>query len=828
MCDVLKTNHFKPFTHSQMKKQAPAKKKRVRTGNPRGRPKSAEKALREAKQEEFTKDVVQRLHGLYTTMWRSIHEGGRQGFKTWCEIWCTQQPLLDGTIMSKLGNCLYAITTGLHENASWYECTRKQFMYQIADVAIIMHALLSMVRDVTSDRMSVADMMCRVSCVRQFTQWASSLAGNSRHGDILSAGHDDVLNFRRIMTDAAAFHAYHRLAPTRSDKGQQEQLMDLRCFSPSLPWLAPGHVDVDMRFIDEHKAVLRGASGVTVRVHLSPMDKTTFDPTDPLVSFAPYAHMASGATDPYTRGKFVKHVVGRMKTLIGCNCTISPQLAQLMNPSLTGDNTERQHGWGPSTWALICARQGETKVKQAKKKAKAELCARISKMPSQQWHLVWRMFRSPLHITDASGRTMTTEQPITDIKCDQNYYDHLRDTYTLKRHVMSVDMQEITDAGGVVADEVQQRLPECDTKSDISQLEQTYEHMLNSTTGPWKSAFFGCDKRIHVDANVSYDRGEDIAGQVATFKSIQPLLTTAPLLNRKSKCSMKDPDRWGFSWAPHGPRKRSAESVANSKQPCKRTHHTRPAATQHLLCSTCGAQARYPVVCTGQVGCLSCIWKTKIGPVALQAYGADHVITHGTPNLSAVRPAHDVWEDNTEVIVPIEDKCKQGQNEAQDERVAKIDLTLSTWMRVYSAIPYMHGTRAMLKYETANDFDLHDSVIDWHTTERVGNVLVGNEGGDRVFASTNQQIQASTEVFVRQSFGTITACEPSQTEYCSIYDALLTHSLDDAIVDRLGCRRGSLAQLLATYFVIKHGDACVATNLSQVCNHGDDLLKDIL
>ena len=791
-------------------------KRKRGTGNPRGRPKSAAKALREAKQEEFTKNVARQLHGSYTTMWQSLHEGRRQGFEQWCKQWCEQQSLLDGTIMSKLGNCLYAITAELHENASWYECTRKQFMYQIADVAIIMHSLSSMVRDVESSRMSVVDMMSRVSCVRQFTQWASSLTGGN-YGDILSAGHGGVLDFRQIMADAAAFHAHHRLTPTRSDKGQEEQLMDLRCFSPSLPWVAPSHVEIHLT--GEHKAVLRGANGVALRVQLSPMDKTTFDPADPLKSFLPYAHLVSGAADPYTRGKFVKHIVGRMKTLIGCNCTISPLLVQLLNPSLTGDDKERQHGWGPSTWASICTRQGEAKVKQVKKQAKAELCARINSMPDQQWHLVWSMFHSPLRVTCA-GCTITTEQPIADIKGDQTYYGYLRDTYALKRHVMYADMQEIKSAG-TNTDEAERRLSMCDAKCDITQLEETYEYMLRSMAGP---AFFGCANDIHVDANVSYDRCQDIAGQVATFKQIGPYTTTAPSLNRKSKCSMKDPDRWGFSWAPHGPRKRTAEVSLNREPPPKRSAQKQ---NTHLRCTTCGAQARYPVVCAGRVGCLSCVWKKKIGPVALQAYGADHVITHGASTTSDVRLAHDVWENKTDLIVPIRDE--HNTEDAREGTAAKeVELTLSTWMRAYNATPYCGGKHAMLKYETADDFDTHDSVIRWHTAEHIGNVLVGNEGGDRVYASTEGHIQASSEVFVRQSFGDVTASEPSQDEYCSIYDALLTYSLDEATIVRLGCRRGSLSHVVATYFVIKHGDACVTTQLSRLCNNDNDDLLDIL
>jgi len=338
----------------------------------RGRPRSTEKQRREQAQHEKTEDIISQCPGIYTDMWKVIKTGGRGGFEQFCEKWCKSQELFDGTTLYNLtGNCVFYIVEGVSscKKESWYTCTRKQFMFQIADVCIVLHVILSLIKEVNCGAMDKQTLKQHVVSAEAFVLWAGN-ASNCDYGDILSAGDHSVLNFRRILQDGVIFHCMQRMQPCRADKQKQDQLIDLHCFRRASKWQPKHPVSIFLR--NDGSAEIKSNQGVWYS-----LDAPSALQGDAESRALQQTHLATCTVDAFSRGKVLRHIVGRMKTLVGHNNTIPSSLVWLLNPTLTKDNSKRKRGNGPVLWSKL-ERRSDKHMKEKKKTGK------ISALPSYQ------------------------------------------------------------------------------------------------------------------------------------------------------------------------------------------------------------------------------------------------------------------------------------------------------------------------------------------------------------------------------------------------------------------------------------------------------------
>jgi len=754
-------------------------------------------------------------------MWQAMHQGQRDGLDSFTAAWCKNQRFADGrSVFDVSGNCLMRILEGLCANGeqNWYTCTRKQFMFQVADVCIIMHCILTLINEVNDGEIDAATFQQRLSTPQSFTHWVHALHKGD-HGDILSAGDSSVLNFRQVLQHGVVFHSMQRMKPGRADKNKAEQTADLHCFSMAEHWQTQWPIRVNIKA--DHSAEIYGDKGLKFTI-IAPKLKTT----DITAYALALSYLASSTIDAHSRGKVVKHIVGRMKTLIGHNNTIPPVLACLLNPSLTKDHSTRKNGSGPTTWAKL-ATTDEARMKQQKKKAKAKLCAATNKLTNTTgYHLMWRMFhadmRVELTVHGQNGFTVhNIPHPVVQLHQDKQYYTQIERVYQLKEQIYRLHRDELQELGIATTDDDDVCLRHMKCRSDLSALHERYKTMLvgasKAMTPTQHATFFDTERSVEITTGIHMHRCNNAVWQAQAFKYIALPLHGEQSVTDTRPCSMKDPDAWGFSWAPKCNRKR-----------IKRTTGVTDTADS-LRCQSCGGALVMPMCVGCHIQCLPCVWKAHIGLTHIDLFEAGARVELSKPQ--NVKSAREIWEDDS-VIMPIANiVCKD--SESHVKTVDSTQVELWQWVVVHDAqvngrvLHYTHRGKPI------------ERVMVWHANNIDGIVrtcsLFEDSDDIPVPVSSEEDLRRGREdvcsvIEVLHKKTSIDITTPTYHEFQQLHTELCSRSLQHILDDsRVACKPNSAAHMLVLWQMIRSKSKAEVVSVFErySCGHeGSDVADD--
>ena len=609
----------------------------------RGRPRSKAKAIREKNSSAHTIAITKQYEGFYTSLWAAFREG-KSGFATWCTNWSASQTTQKhGPLCNIIGEkSVYELISQLCASNSekWFCVTRKQFMFQIADVCIILHSLNGLIQELNSDTLTCDQLRAIVCSSSQFVRWCGRQT--RRHGDILACGDESDLNFRRIMQHGVCFHSHHRLDSYRSDKTKRQLQTDMRCFSDRFAWTSDLVLDVHVNAQNHSLRFECAPFHVTVRT------ETHLEDCGALID--EHFHMALSMLDPVAKGKVVKHVIGRMKTLIGHNSTISPHVVMMLNPTLTQDKRKRAIGIGPAKWSALWRNDPTAaKMKAARKNNKAALCQRLNKSKLGAPGLIWPMFAAwvtlRVHTTTpcmgGGGSGVRTQvrkvrTPICDIHQDSQFYCYMDDLLRLKTNVFEAHAAAFESCG--LQFECAQTLYTLDiVESQYSGLLKAVllaAESVQSSVTKWLSA-----QTIQLGFGMTLACSGDVHEMMHIYKYMHLPCISFSKITRPKPCSMKDPDKFGFSWVRTSARRRIATPVPPvmvSK------------GDSGVKCARCGTSPPVCPVCesaTGSISCFAC---------ALAQFATGHgLLVH--PDF--LLPAHYAFCKNTAVFAAKGSAC---------------------------------------------------------------------------------------------------------------------------------------------------------------------------
>lgn len=557
----------------------------------RGRPKSKKREHDEASRTQFNSGVCSKLPGLYSELWLAIATKQRRGFEQWAAAWCSSVILPNSQNANDLWcNPLFRIVDGVcaSNNKKWYRATERQFMFQVADVAIVMHCILSFVSQAQEGK-DISSITRRLSSPAQFIKWAANHTGECI-GDVLSSGDSSVLNFRRVMQDGVLFHARHCRGCKKLNKSHTQLDFDMRTFAQGRLWVEPHTINIHVQADGSVEYECGGVCAVLC-------DASSMWPAGVTnAKLASLAHIVSSALNPMERGKIVKHIVGRLKTLIGHNNTIPAALLMLQNPTLTHDKQKRSRGCGPMLWSDMLRDNGDDHMKMQRKKKKASLCSSVNDSGGSVASLVWGMFASPLNvrITSASGMEELEETnfPIVELHQDAQFYDACAREHAIKSKTFECDRLALLSIGV--------DLSQCSMDCTVLEIDSSYHAMIQAAgTEMWVERCRLSDCCINLGSGIRMAYQKDIHRQMQLFRSLSLPHLHSTMLTSSRPCNMKDPDKFGYSWCPRKKRKRISMPV-----------DTTPASA----CSFCGKKPAMPVTCSsrGQC-CLVCLWAEDIG-----------------------------------------------------------------------------------------------------------------------------------------------------------------------------------------------------------------------
>lgn len=753
----------------------------------RGRPKSKIKALRDKEEWEQTMMISKKYNGMYADVWLSLFEGQRSGFAEWCSNWCSNVVMSDGeTLLKAAGNCVFDLVDGICVgNDAWYTCTKRQFMFQIADICIILHATLSLVEENKNGTVDCMTVKCILCCPHQFLAWTSDLE-NKSHGDILSAGECSVLNFRRVMQDGVCFHAHHRLAPQRADKWKSDQIADLLCFSTYLPWSVDDAIHITMR--ESTCILVCGVLEMEVAVGNVPLghDKSQY--------MIEQSHLVNGCLGAHSRGKVIRHLIGRMKTLIGHNNTIPVDLVKMLNPTLTQDMRRRDQGFGPFKWAEIRDAAGDhdmndRSMKTMKKLAKAELCKKINAEGDHaSMQLLWGMFGSSASIIvheDEETKTETINTCIIEVHQDKQYYGHMRKLFAMKCMIFNSHWCYLLDDDP----------PEVPACYDIQKLDVMYTNMLatfidRKHDGTWLArhgSFFTKKKKMQIGAGFLMCHGENAEDQSKIFKCLEMPVCGLNKMTDKRYCFMKDPDGFGFSWVPKCKRRRIE---VHDKKTIGTSTSQPPTIT--APCVLCKNQVALPVVMNNSLCCLRCMWDNHIGPTSLSL--CDQT---AECDLDVISPSTLFCGD----VVAFE--LGHSRPDSGTDDVSK------TAQLAHFCTPdkfEVIGDGRYIKYEFCKR---EVTRVIWFGD---GDQLKGNIRICNLLTSLHVDVQNAAQLASLQHTDYLRICErhstcslssPSITQMKTIHDVMLRGTFATEITETLHCTLTSLVYVLAIFFMIQ-------------------------
>lgn len=557
----------------------------------RGRPRSKKREDDEASRSRFNSATCTALPGVYSDLWWAISSGQRSGFEKYAMEWCSSVCVKNGVSVHELcGNPLYLLVDRIcaAQNPKWYRATERQFMFQAADVVIIMHVILSFAAQSRCGGMSLQYIKRILGSKTQFVKWAANNTDNTM-GDVLAAGDGAVINFRRVMQDGVLFHARHCHGCQKLNKTHEQLDCDLYTFSQTKQWLEKHEVNITVHGDNIHYECGGVCAALTGACDMWPTGATDTN----LMSLA---HVVSCALDPMARGKVVKHIVGRLKTLIGHNNTIPSPLLMLQNTTLTHDQRKRGVGCGPMLWCKLAKERGENEMKMQRKRSKSALCASLNTAGGSVSDLVWGMFDANLVVNIIHGDNSTPTKhvirhPIIELHQDAQFYDAHEQKHLMKTQMMQQDHTELVKAGAKLK-------PLSCYDQSVMQIDSSYFEMLHDAGDRWR---FRCHVTKAIGNGISMLYSHDKHIQAAMFASLSLPYTHNTKLTSSRLCNMKDPDKFGYSWCPRKKRKRISEPKA-------------AAIDQQPVCSLCKKMMQMPVACSDAgICCMLCLWQRDIG-----------------------------------------------------------------------------------------------------------------------------------------------------------------------------------------------------------------------
>lgn len=587
----------------------------------RGRPKCKIKQKRDQNDLKLTNKLRIKYTGLYTQVWAAIYNDGNNSnngqhrFERWSESWCDSVVVSDTTLMVVAGNVLYRLVYDICARPStagkWFSCTKKQFMFQIADICILISCVLTIVSHEKQNKISLPSMCAILKCTRQFSLWCSEICDHGT-GDILQQGYcQSSMNFLRVMQDAFCFHTEHRLAIIENEVNKQRLRSDILTFSAYKKWREKKEVVVNI-----YGNRVEYACGV---MKMTMSDKNSYqigkEHTGPYTVLLQFCHLVTSAKDPASRGKIVRHIIGRLKTLIGHNNTIPILLLSLLNPSLTHDTSNRSTGCGPALWYVMRQKHGEDVMKSLRKKTKSSLCSSLNDGDNINTNkLVWSMFDSIINVrvvdhTPVTGMETTNLQishPISDIYQDGLFYSYIRRVFKLKQMTVINDIDQARSIGLQIPEELDLQIR--DNTNDIELLDSCYAELMTLVhEHEWTRFVFG--RTISIGHGLIIHYANTPLDQVSIFKNLHVIYSDGPNITDEQYCNMKDPDKYGFSWVPQKKRRKIIK-----KQVDQTLHQKNIDGHMGIICSICEKPA-INIVVGQECGhcCLICIWNKNVG-----------------------------------------------------------------------------------------------------------------------------------------------------------------------------------------------------------------------